>query len=69
MLDKESRTPIASNAMKSFLKENGITTEKTVVYYCTGGVRSAWAWMTHTIAGLPPAINMEGGYEEWTRTR
>ena len=65
MVDKDSRTPISPAAMKALLAKKKIPMDKPVVYYCTGGVRSGWAWMAHTMAGLPTAFNLEGGYEEW----
>lgn len=51
--------------LKKLLKDNGVNLDKPVVYYCTGGIRSGFAWMVHTLAGLPTAINFEGGIEEW----
>jgi thiosulfate/3-mercaptopyruvate sulfurtransferase len=36
-----------------------------VVYYCAGGIRSGYAWLIHHLAGLPEAVNFEGGMEEW----
>ena len=68
MIDKGSRTPITPQAMKALLTRNKVPMEFPIVYYCTGGIRSGWAWMSHEMAGLPPAINLEGGYEEWKRT-
>ncbi|VVS92624.1 sulfurtransferase [Desulfoluna spongiiphila] len=65
MVDKNSRTPISPGAMNALLAKKKIPLDKPVVYYCTGGVRSGWAWMAHTMAGLPTAFNLEGGYEEW----
>ena len=67
MIDPKTRTPIATQAMKDLLQKKGVRLDKPVVYYCTGGVRSAWAWMAHEMAGLAQAINLEGGYEEWKR--
>lgn len=65
MVDKKSRTPIAPEAMKALLARKKVPTDRPVVYYCTGGIRSGWAWMAHHMADLPPALNLEGGYEEW----
>jgi thiosulfate/3-mercaptopyruvate sulfurtransferase len=48
-------------------KDHGVDAEKPLVYYCTGGVRSAYAWMVHQLCGLPPARNYGGGMEDWTR--
>jgi thiosulfate/3-mercaptopyruvate sulfurtransferase len=39
--------------------------DRPVVYYCKGGIRSAYAWMVHVLAGFPGACNFEGGMEEW----
>lgn len=67
MIDKKSRTPISPEAMKALLTKKKVPLNKPVVYYCTGGVRSGWTWMAHDMADLPPAFNLEGGYEEWKR--
>lgn len=60
-----NRRPLDSEALKQLLNEEGVDPEKPVVYYCTGGIRSGYTWMVHTLAGLPGAINFEGGSEEW----
>lgn len=65
----EARHPIAPEALKSLLKDNGIDPSKPVVYYCTGGVRSAYAWMVHRLSGLGPARNYEGGIEAWNKRK
>lgn len=67
MVDKKSRTPIPADEMKALLNKKKVPLQKTIVYYCTGGVRSAWTWMAHDMTDLPPALNLEGGYEEWKR--
>lgn len=46
-----------------------ITLDKPTVYYCTGGIRSAWAWLAHTLAGGAASINFEGGIEEWKKLK
>jgi len=69
MIDKHSRTPISPDAMKALLTKKKIPIGKPVVYYCTGGVRSGWAWMAHDMASLPAAFNLEGGYEEWSKEK
>lgn len=56
---------LSKNDLIKLLKENGYKGEKKVVYYCTGGVRSAFAWMVHELSGIGSAINFEGGTEEW----
>lgn len=54
------------------INKNSVNVEKPVVYYCTGGIRSGYAWMVHQLAArelkeLPKAINFEGGTEEWEK--
>ena len=61
------RRPIDSAALKKLLKDNGVDTNKSIVYYCRGGVRSGFAWMVHQLAGLPDAKNYEGGMEAWQK--
>ncbi len=68
----KDRSPINAEEFKSLLNKNGLNMEKTVVYYCTGGIRSGYAWMVHQLAAmelkeLPKAINFEGGTEEWEK--
>jgi len=46
---------------------NSVSVGKKVVYYCTGGIRSGYAWMVHSLAALPEAMNFEGGTAEWDR--
>lgn len=38
---------------------------RELVFYCTGGVRSAYAWLIHQLCGSLPASNFEGGTEAW----
>jgi thiosulfate/3-mercaptopyruvate sulfurtransferase len=59
------RRPIKADELKKLLAKHGVDPRKPVVYYCAGGIRSAYAWMVHELAGLPPARNYEGGMEEW----
>ena len=60
-------TPLTRDALGHLLEKNGIDPDRPVVYYCTGGIRSGYAWTVHTLSGLPTAINFEGGTEEWNR--
>ena len=57
--------PLDAQALKTLLQQNGVDLDKPVVYYCTGGIRSGYTWLVHTLAGLPAAINFEGGTEAW----
>lgn len=61
------RRPLQSRDLKQLLKKNGVDTSNTIVYYCTGGIRSGYAWFVHQISGLPSAKNYEGGYEAWKK--
>lgn len=63
----KNRQPLSSDALRKLLKDHGVDAEKPLVYYCTGGVCSAYAWMVHQLSGLPPARNYEGGMEDWGR--
>jgi thiosulfate/3-mercaptopyruvate sulfurtransferase len=65
--DGKDLRPLSSEDLKKLLRKNGADTNKQIVYYCAGGIRSAYAWLVHQLAGLPPAINYEGGYEAWRR--
>jgi thiosulfate/3-mercaptopyruvate sulfurtransferase len=59
--------PLASAELKKLLAKHGVDTSKPVVYYCLGGVRSAYAWMTHQLAGLPVARNYKGSWAAWEK--
>lgn len=61
----EVKKILSDEKIVTVLKNNGITTDKKIVYYCTGGIRSAFAWLAHELSGLPKAVNFEGGIEEW----
>jgi len=61
---KEHR-PLSSAELKKLLVSHGVDTSKPVVYYCLAGVRSAYTWMTHQLAGLPDAKNYKGGWAAW----
>jgi thiosulfate/3-mercaptopyruvate sulfurtransferase len=61
------KRPLQPDAVRKLLRDNGVDAGKEIVYYCTGGIRSAYAWLVHQLAGLPTARNYEGGFEEWSR--
>ena len=63
----EAHSPLDADSLKKLLQDHGIDPGRPVVYYCTGGVRSGYAWMVHTLCGLPSARNYEGGMEDWKR--
>jgi len=62
-----NRRFLSTENLKALLVKNKVDLSKPVVYYCTGGIRSGFAWMVHQLAGLPDAVNFEGGTEEWNR--
>ncbi len=59
--------PLSADELNRLLQDNGVPAEAKIVYYCTGGVRSGYAWLVHQLAGRPTAVNFEGGIEEWNR--
>jgi len=61
----KNRSPISTLELKELLSNKGIGLDKPVVYYCTGGIRSSYTWLIHSITGLPPAKNYEGGFAAW----
>lgn len=63
----KDRHPLSPEDLKKLLTDHGVDVRKPVVYYCAGGIRSGYAWMVHTLAGLSGARNYEGGMEEWKR--
>jgi len=63
----KERRPIHPEELKNLLIKKGVDTNKTIVYYCTGGIRSGYAWFVHQLSGLPAATNYEGGYEAWKK--
>ncbi len=67
MYTGKDRRPLPPEEFKKLLKERGVDISRPVVYYCTGGIRSAYAWTVHQLSGLPTARNYEGGFEAWKR--
>ncbi len=61
----KERRPIDGMALSRLLREHGVAPDKPVVFYCTAGVRSAYAWMVHTLAGSRTARNYGGGLSDW----
>jgi len=59
--------PLPPAELKKLLARHGVDTSKPVVYYCLGGVRSAFAWTAHQLAGLPDAKNYRGGWAAWEK--
>lgn len=64
-----SKKPINSDELKKLLEKNKIDISRPVVYFCTGGIRSAYAWTVHELAGFPMPVNYEGGTEAWKKLK
>jgi thiosulfate/3-mercaptopyruvate sulfurtransferase len=63
------RRPLPREALQRLLQRKGVSLSRPVVYYCSGGVRSAYAWLVHELAGVSNARNYGGGMEEWKKLR
>jgi len=63
----KDRHPLPSAELKKLLIKHGVDPSKPVVYYCLGGVRSAYAWTAHQLAGLPDARNYKGSWAAWEK--
>ena len=62
-----NKRPKNREELKLLLEKKGVDPNRPIVYYCTGGIRSAYVWMVHEISGFPSSVNFEGGIEEWDR--
>jgi thiosulfate/3-mercaptopyruvate sulfurtransferase len=63
----KDRHPLPAAELKKLLAKHGVDTSKPVVYYCLGGVRSAYVWTAHQLAGLPDAKNYKGSWAAWEK--
>lgn len=63
----KDRRPIEAEVYAGLLQKRGIKSTDELIFYCTGGVRSAYAWLIHQLYGTSPAKNFEGGTEAWNR--
>lgn len=61
----KDRHPLPAVELKKLLAKHGVDYSKPIVYYCLGGVRSAYAWTVHQLAGLPEAKNYKGSWAAW----
>jgi len=57
----------AEDDLRQMLTSNGIDLDKPVVFYCTGGIRSAYAWTIAQLAGITNSRNYEGSMEAWEK--
>ena len=51
--------------IRTIVQKEGLTPEKQVVCYCTGGVRSAWLYFVLKLAGYEKVKNYPGSWWEW----
>lgn len=63
----KDRQPLPPTELKKLLARHGVDTSRPVVYYCLGGVRSAYAWTVHQLSGLPEAKNYKGSWAAWEK--
>lgn len=63
----KDRHPLSAAELKKLLAKHNVDTSKPIVYYCLGGVRSAYAWTVHQLAGLPDAKNYKGSWAAWEK--
>ena len=61
----DGKSPLEPKKLRRLLEKKGIAPDKPCIYYCTGGIRSAWAWLVHTLAGFPTAQNYAGGMADY----
>jgi thiosulfate/3-mercaptopyruvate sulfurtransferase len=59
--------PLPAAELKRLLAKHGVDGSKPVVFYCLGGVRSAYAWTAYQLAGLPEARNYKGSWAAWEK--
>lgn len=65
LMDSKGRL-LPKAKIRKKLKTLGITPDKKVVAYCTGGVRSAWLVAVLAELGYPNAVNYAGSMWEWS---
>jgi thiosulfate/3-mercaptopyruvate sulfurtransferase len=62
-----NRVPLSPAGLKELLTGKKIAAGTPVIYYCSGGIRSGYAWLVHELSGFSSARNYEGGMEAWKR--
>ena len=61
----KDRDPIDAAAYNRLLGKRNIKATDELIFYCTGGIRSAFAWVIDQLYRSTPAKNYEGGTEAW----
>lgn len=59
------RRPLNGSDLSRLLSRHGVDLDKPIVFYCTAGVRSAYAWTVLTLAGSRTTRNYSGGMSDW----
>jgi thiosulfate/3-mercaptopyruvate sulfurtransferase len=62
-------TLYAPAEVRAAIERKGLNTEKEIVVYCTGGIRSGFAAIMLKIAGYDKVRNYNGSFSAWTGTR
>jgi len=52
--------------LRALFAAAGITPDREIVPYCTGGVRSAWVFAVLHLLGYPRLRNYDGSWWDWT---
>jgi thiosulfate/3-mercaptopyruvate sulfurtransferase len=65
----KDRRPLPAVELKKLLARNGVDTSRPVVFYCLGGVRSAYAWMVSQLVGIPDTRNYKGSWAAWEKRK
>jgi thiosulfate/3-mercaptopyruvate sulfurtransferase len=66
LLDGAGRLLLAP-ALRERFGRAGIGAHTRVIVYCTGGVRSAFAWAALRQLGQPDVLNFDASFWEWSR--
>lgn len=61
--------PISPDDYTELLRSKGIDPNRKTIFYCVGGIRSAYAWLIHRLSGFSNGANFEGGTEEWKKAK
>ncbi len=59
--DEDGTSPLPPDRLDALLQSHNIAPGQPVVYFCTGGIRSSWTWLVHTLARPGTARNFEAG--------
>ena len=57
----------SAEEIRNIVGRSGVTGDKEVVTYCTGGIRSSWLLFTLKLAGFEKIKNYAGSWMEWSR--